>query len=70
MCSSPIIIQVINLRRLIWTRHAAGIGVELGAYRVLAGYLERDHLEDQGRDWRTVLKLTLQNMMGEEPELD
>jgi hypothetical protein len=25
---------------------------------------EKDHLEDQGRDWRTVLKLTLQNMMG------
>jgi hypothetical protein len=31
---------------------------------------ERDHLDDGGRDWRIVLKLTLQNMMGEEPELD
>jgi hypothetical protein len=37
LCSSPIIIQVINLRTLIWTRHAAGIGIELGAYRVLGG---------------------------------
>ena len=35
------------------------------------GYLrESDHLEDRGRDWRILLKLTLQNMMGEEPELD
>ena len=31
---------------------------------------ERDHLEDRGRDWRIVLKLILQNMMGEERELD
>jgi hypothetical protein len=38
--SSPSIVWVIKSRRMIWTRHVAGIGESRGAYRTLGGKSE------------------------------
>jgi len=55
--SSPIIVQVIKLRRMRWAWHVAHMGERRGVYRVLVGNLrERDHLGDQVVGGRIILR--------------
>jgi hypothetical protein len=50
---SPIIVQVIKLRRMRWEEHVACMGERRGVYRFWWGNLrERDHLENPGVDGR------------------
>ena len=55
--SSPNIVWVIKSRRMRWAGHAA----HMGERRVYTGFWwgnlrERDHLEDPGVDWWTILR--------------
>jgi hypothetical protein len=60
LCSSPITIQVIKLRRMTWTRHATRIRVGIGAYRVLAGKPERKRpLGRSKHRWEDSIKIDL-----------
>jgi len=37
LCSSPIVVRVIKLRRMRWAGHVAHVGEGRGVYRVLVG---------------------------------
>ena len=55
--SSPIIVRLINSRRMRWAGHLARMGERGGAYRVLVGKPEgRSHLRDPGVDGRIILR--------------
>jgi hypothetical protein len=55
--SPPDIIRVIKSRRMKWAGHVARLGERRGVYRFWLGDLrERDHMEDQDIDGRTILR--------------
>jgi hypothetical protein len=55
---SPIIVQVIKSRRMIWAGHVARMGEGRGVYRIfLCGNLKvRDHWGDPGVDGKIILR--------------
>jgi hypothetical protein len=58
--SSRDIIRQIKSRRMRWAGYVARMGEGRNVYRVLLGKPEvKDHLEDQGVDWRMGSKWTL-----------
>ena len=55
--SSPNIIRVIKSRRMRWVGHVGSIGARRVVYGFWKGNLrESDHLDDQGIDWRIILR--------------
>jgi hypothetical protein len=63
--SSPDIIRQIKSRRMRWTGHVARMGEGRNVYRVLVGKPEgKDHLKDQGVDWRTGSKWPVGRVVG------
>ena len=53
---SPNIVRVIKSRRMRWAGHEAVMRERRGAYRILVGRSEIDHLKFIGLDGRVILK--------------
>jgi hypothetical protein len=70
MYSSPNI-RVIKSRRMRWAGHVALMGKRRGVYGVLVEKPEkRVHLDDPGRDGRTILRWIIRKWDGRGHELD
>ena len=61
--SSPIIVQVIKLRKMRWAGHVTRIGAERGVYRVLVGKPEGSRpLGRPRRRWVDNIRMDLQQV--------
>jgi len=65
LCSLPIIVRVVKLRRMRWAGHVARMREDRGVHRVLVGKPERKRpLGRQRRRWEDNIKMDFQKVVG------
>lgn len=62
LCSTLNIIRVLRPRIIRWVGHVARVGEGRGAYRVLTGNLETDHLQNVCVEESIILKMDLKEV--------
>ena len=63
LCSSPIFVRVIKLRRMRWVGHVAHMRERRGAYRILVGKPEgKRPLGRPSLRWENYIKMDLQEL--------